>query len=266
MAGAFLGGLFADAFGYRAAFYGASGLLFLAGMFVVLGTKERFERPEAVPAGALSAAGQSWGPRVSRRVRLVAGNVKGALPVLVLISSIAFARLFDASFLPLLVQDIHGQIKGAATWTGSLAACAGLAGITAGLTIGRLADRLRPATIGKFCALGAGLLMIPQGVAHGFGLLFAARFGMIFFAGGLEPVFHSWLAKNTPQEKRGTVFGWATSARSLGWLMAPLGSGAVAATLGLRWIYFVGPLCFFVLILVIEIATRYPLGFQNNRE
>ena len=58
-----------------------------------------------------------------------------------------------------------------------LAGFAGIAGLLAGLVLGSLADRLPPPTIARWSAGAAGLLMLPQALAHGFGVLFPARFG-----------------------------------------------------------------------------------------
>jgi MFS family permease len=178
------------------------------------------------------------------------------MPILLLLAVMAGVRQFDAPLLGLLVQDIHGSLDGAAARTGGLAAVGGIAGMLAGFALGRLADHVHPPTIGKLSAVGAGLPMVPQGLAQGFGLLFGARFGMVFFAGGLDPVFQVWLAKVTPAEQRGATFGWACTAKSIGWIVAPLGSGMVASGFGVRSVYFVGAVLFLLLVPLIDFAVR----------
>ena len=79
---------------------------------------------------------------------------------------------------------------------------------------------------------------------------------MTFCAGGLDPLFQTWLAKETPPEKRGAVFGWSATARSAGWFMAPLMSGLVASEFGIRVIYFVGVLPYIALVLLIAWVVR----------
>jgi MFS family permease len=158
--------------------------------------------------------------------------------------------------VPLLVQEIQGSLRGSAGWTGGLAAISGVSGLISGIVLGRLADRYPAPLLGKASSVGAGLLMIPQGLANGFLLLFSARFGMMFCSGGLDPVFQIWLAKVTPEERRGFVFGWASSARSIGWVGAASLSGLIAAGLGIRAIYFIGGALFFAIIPLIIICTR----------
>ena len=246
MSGAFVGGMFAEWFGYRVAFMCSGVLLLASGLLVLLGTREEFVRP-------IEEDGNSMGDRV----RLFWGKIGPALPILALVSIMGFVLLFDSAWLPLLVQEIHGSLKGAAFWTGSLQATGGIAGFLAGPIIGRIADRIPPPRIGKISAFGAGLMMIVVGFSHGFCQLFAGRFGAVFCAGGLDPVFQIWLAKTTPSKSRGFIFGWAVTARSLGWMTAPLASGAVAWLFGLRAVFFTAAAFFFLLIPIITLIVRH---------
>ena len=244
MTGAFVGGIYADWFGYRAAFYAAGALLFLAGLLVLLGTSETFIRPaELTPM-------ESQPERVPRDARTV------VLPILLVITAIAFVRTFDGAFLPLLAQEIHGSMAGASIWTGLLNASGGIAGLLAAPLLGRLADRVPAPRLGKVSALGAGMLMIPQGLAHGFPLLMAARFGTYFCSGGLDPVFQAWLSRITPEKRRGFVFGWSNTASAIGWITSPLVSGWVASQFGIRAVFFVGAGLFLLLIPLISMVVR----------
>lgn len=241
LVGAFVGGIFADCFGYRGTFFAGSTLLLAAALLVFFGTREDFERPAAAEEAADPPEG--------------AAAPGAVVAILGMIIAIAFARQFDAAFLPLLVQEIHGSIEGVSVWTGTLSAVSGLAGLLAGPLLGRLADRVPPPRIGKLSALGAGLLVIPQGLAGAFLPLFAARFGMTFCSGGLEPVFLIWLSKVTPASKRGVVFGWSSTARSAGWVIAPLVSGLVAARYGIRPVFFASGALYLALIPMIALGV-----------
>ena len=246
MCGAFVGGLFAEWFGYRMAFMTSGVLLLLSGLLVVFGTREEFVRPIEEEADSMED-----------RVRMFWGKIGPALPILALLMVMGFVLKFDEAWLPLLVQEIHGSLKGAAFWTGSLMAVGGIAGFLAGPIIGRIADRIAPPRIGKISAFGAGLMMLVVGLSHGFAQLFMGRFGAIFCAGGLDPVFQIWLAKTTPAASRGFIFGWAVTARSLGWMAAPLVSGVVAWMFGLRAVFFAAAVFFFLLIPLIALIVRY---------
>jgi len=79
---------------------------------------------------------------------------------------------------------------------------------------------------------------------------------MIFFSGGLDPVIQAWLAKSTSPEKRGLIFGCASSFRAVGWALGALLSGAVVAAAGLQMIFFFGGALFLILAPMIAAAHR----------
>jgi DHA1 family multidrug resistance protein-like MFS transporter len=252
MVGAFLGGIFAEYFGYRYSFLGSALLLVLAGLLIVFGTREEFIPPLRQQNSNGSTA--------------AASAIAPAVPLLLLTVTMSFCRQYDYSLFPLLVQEIHGSIQGAAFWTGSISAVAGLAGFLAGIVFGRLADRVDAPRLAKVSSVGAALFMVPQGLLYGFLLLFPTRFGMVFCAGGLEPVFQVWLAKVTSVERRGFAFGWAATARSVGWVGAPLVSGLIATGFGLRSIYLVGGLQYLLLVLLIGyVGKRLANGPAGER-
>jgi DHA1 family multidrug resistance protein-like MFS transporter len=228
MVGTFLGGIFAEYFGYRPAFLASAMLLLCAGLLVFFGAKEEFVRPKADQ------------PKDTMQHRRILAGLRHVWPILILLAAMGLARQFETTFFPLLVQQMHGALKGAAFWTGALSAIASVAGFLSGIVFGRLADLFRPPKIAQISALIAGLFMVFHGLAQTFGLVSIARFGMTFCAGGLDPLFQTWLTKETPPEKRGAVFGWSATARSLGWFFAPLLSGLVASGFGIRSIYIVG--------------------------
>ena len=244
MAGTFLGGMFAEYFGYRPAFFASAILLIAAGLLIFLGTRENFIRP---------LSGQAASGRVRKNPL---SDLRHVWPILILLVAMGLARQFESSFFPLLVQQILGSLQGAAFWTGTLAAVASGAGFLAGIIFGRLADRFRPPRIAQISAVIAGLFMVFHGLAPTFLFISIARFGMTFCAGGLDPIFQTWLAKETPPEKRGAVFGWSATARSMGWFLAPIISGLVAAGYGIRAIYFVGAFLYIGLLPLIVWVGR----------
>ncbi len=257
MAGAFLGGVFAEWFGYRLAFAAAGIFLLAAGLLVLLGTHENFERPEEPPAAVATRDG---------RFHALWGKLGPALPILALMAAMGFVRLFDGAWVPLLVQELHGKLEGAALRTGALAAVGGIAGFLAAPILGRAADRIAPPRIGILSALGAGVMATVVATARGFPQLFAGRFGTTFCAGGLDPVFHIWLAKTTPTQSRGLIFGWAVTAKSIGWMAAPLVSGWAAWRWGLRAVFFANAGCYLLLIPVIAgIVHWLPAGGEPAR-
>ena len=250
MCGAFVGGMFADLFGYRAAFFGASAIMLVSGFLVLFGIEEyvpkRRDENESLPG-----------------LRFIPRNLGAAGFILLLMSVIGFVLSFDLSWLPLLVQEIHGSLRGASFWTGSLSAVAGCAGLLAGPIIGRLADRVTPPMIARISSIGAGFMSMVMGFANSFPLLFGARFCGAFCSSGLDPVFQIWLSKVTPEKDRGFVFGWAGTVRAIGWMFSPLISGAVAWMAGVHAVFFAAAAFFFLLVPLITFVV-YRLEHRNN--
>lgn len=254
MCGASLGGLFSSLFGYRTVFFIAAGLLLLSGLLIFFGTEEvrRTQKATMVPEDSPhSSTHQVPVPPLTWRHAFFT-----ALPLLLLIAGISYVRQFDMAMMPLLVQEVHGTLEGVSLRTGTLFAVSGIAGLLSGVILGRLADRLHPSRIGCFSAMGASLAMIPQGLATAIWVLFPARFAMMFCAGGLEVASQIWLSKTTPQRYKGLIFGWASTARSIGWVLAPLTSGAIAAGYGVRPVYYVSAALFVLTIPLILLTIK----------
>ncbi len=251
MVGTFLGGVLAEYFGYRPVFLASAMLLLSAGLLIFCGAREDFIRP------------QTGTPERGKRPKRAFADLRHVWPILLLLGAMSFARQFETSFFPLLIQQMLGTLQGAALWTGSLSAIAAVAGFLAGIVFGRLADLFRPPKIAQIALVFAGVFMFFHGLAPTFLFVGAARFGMTFCAGGLDPLFQSWLARETPPEKRGAVFGWSATARSAGWFIAPLISGLVASGFGIRAIYFVGA-CLYVLLLPLILWVARQLAKDDS--
>jgi MFS transporter, DHA1 family, multidrug resistance protein len=245
MIGPFLGGFLADWLGYRLTFIAAAVMLLLSAFMVLFWVQERF----VPPALTAQPVGYTW------RQRLAA--LGPGAPILVLLFFMSSARSFDGAILPLYVQQIHGRLEGASRWTGMLSGVAAVGAMLAGVFLGRLADRVRPPLIGTLSALGAGVSFFACGLLPTFAALFPLRFALAFCGGGLDPVFQVWLSRMTPEHRRGTIFGWAVTAKSIGWALSPMLSGLVAVNWGITAVYFVGPLLFFALIpLINRVSAR----------
>lgn len=247
--GSFFGGVLSDLYGYRFPFFIASILMIVASLITIFGVKEQFVKPI---------------PQPKRKFKFKETQLVSAAPILILILFMAFTRQFDRAFLPMLVQNILGTIEGASLWTGTLCAVVGIAGLLSGVIMGALADKISPAKVGQISALAAGFFTICMGLSYTMAVLFLSRFGVMFFAGGLDPIFQIWLSKVTPKKSRSLVFGWSATAKSTGWFMAPLCSSLVSVFLGLRTIYFVGAGLYFLLILIIYIVVKNSITLRRS--
>jgi len=259
-AGSFLGplagGFLAEHIGYRYTFFLSGALLLIPSMLIFFFVQEKFtpaEEEEVEKTG-----GGTW------RDRLSALGPGG--PILALLAFMAVARTFDGPFLPLYVQEINGKIEGASQLTGLLNGVAAIGAMLAGVLLGRLADRKSPPSIGKLSAIGAGCFAALIGLFPSFIVLFPARLIMTFFSGGLDPVFQIWISRITPDAKRGTIFGWSVTAKSLGWAVSPLIAGTIAVHFGTRMVFLAGLLLFWACVPMIGWASKKVLALQKEQE
>lgn len=240
--GASAGGFFADAFGYRNSFFAASGCFVIAFLLTWFGTKDGAVDQEKTETGEAIMSHRD--------------QVRSAIPILLLIVLMAIVRQFDMAFLPLRVQEIHGSLDGVGRLTGMVLAVASLAGLIGGFLIGKWADHVSPWKVAMISAVGAGLSMFPQAFYDNLVILAIGRFFMFFFAGGLDPVFQIWLVKETPPARQGLIIGWAATAKSIGWVIAPLAAGGIAALYGVRSIFWLAGILFLLLIPFIQLSVR----------
>ena len=239
--GAAAGGLIAHHFGYRVPFF-AAGVLFTFSALLII----RYvpEPPREVPA--------------ARPAHLPApvGLMRMMFPVLALTAGMAFCRQIEVPFFPLFVEQLLGGSSSAELWTGGLMALGGAAGFFSGIAMGRWSDRIGPARLAFAAVAGAAVLMVPHIFVQSPLWLVPMRFATYFCVGAMDPILQVWLSRVSPPERRGEVFGWSATARSLGWMICPLPAGWLAATHGLRSLYTAGFFLYVLLLPCILIAAR----------
>jgi MFS family permease len=233
MVGIATGGIVAHHFGYRIPCFVAGGFQVISFVLVLAGTKE-LRRP--AEHDRQTAVEENGFP--------LAGLLRTTLPILVVMAAIVTLRRFDDAFIPLFIQELRAGRDDAALWTGWTGAMGALAGLTAGVVLGRMSDRISPRRMVVTVCLGSAVLLYSHSLLHGIGWLIAVRAVYTFGAGGLDTLIHIWLAKTTPEERRGIAFGWAGSARAVGMMLGPLAGGAVATGLGLRPLFIVGAMLY----------------------
>ena len=91
--------------------------------------------------------------------------------------------------------------------------------------------------------------MLIQGITGSLYLFGGSRFFNYIAAGGLDPAFQAMLAKISPPEKRGSLFGIAASLRIFGVMLASLLGGAIIGISGSIRAVFIWTAILFVLLL-----------------
>jgi DHA1 family multidrug resistance protein-like MFS transporter len=233
--GPLLGGLVADHFGYRAAFWVTSALLPLAGLGVLLFVKEEFHPlgPPTSRQAVVDPSGLALRHRVWGRLAPVLGSsaLLGVLGVRMLMG--LGGRLLGP-VLPLFIQAIAPAGARVASITGLTTGVGAVAGAVGALGLGRLGDRVGYRSILVACALVSAASYVPQFfVSEPVHLLFLQA-GTGLAMGGILTSLSASLARSAPEGREGIVYGVDATVVSAANAIGPMTGSALAAWLGLR--------------------------------
>jgi MFS transporter, DHA1 family, multidrug resistance protein len=225
--GPLIGGTVADIWGYGAAFYVTSAMLFLSGVLVTVGIREDFSPESSKPIKGSKPLGQWKG--------ILSG--KGVLTVYSLRFTSYLGSMMIIPIAPLFIQTLLDNQAQLNTFTGLVIGISYGAVTVSGVYLGRLGDRIGHRLVFTGSCLGAFLLYLPQAfVTTGWQLLFLqALTGLAL--GGVVPSISALLARLTSPGSEGAVYGLDNSIVSGSRSIAPLISSVVAASLGLRAVF-----------------------------
>jgi DHA1 family multidrug resistance protein-like MFS transporter len=251
--GPLLGGLVADHAGFRAGFGVTAGLFLLAGVLTLLFVKEDFVPPPP---------GQSQ-PGLSGLLRDIRsrGADRQLLAMMLVLFSAQFGVNVVQPMLPLFVQTLDPS-QSAATATGLIFTVAGIVASVSSIIWGRLGDRLGYRRLLIWMALGAGLVYVPQALVSSVLQLVILRGLLGVFDGGLLPAANALIAaspspRSSQRSAHGTTYGLVYLANGMGFALGPLAGGLVAASLGLRSVFFV------TAAILLVIALYLPFGISD---
>jgi len=222
--GPLIGGVVADVYGYSAAFYITAALLFLAGVIVLLGVKEKFE-----PSAKVKRPGSSM---------LAEWQHVLAAPGMLATYGMRFlsqtARMLIIPILPLFVVSLLPDASRANTFTGLVIGVGSGAVTVSAIFLGRLGDRFGHRRVLIPSALAAALLYLLQSlVATGWQLLILQ--GLIGVTlGGILPTISALLTGYSQAGEEGAVYGLDSSINAGGRAVAPLLGAAIATSFSLR--------------------------------
>lgn len=252
--GPFVGGLLAEIFGYRICFL-IGGVLMITGFFLVV----FLVHEDKDTYGCQIRSGQEM--TEGRKIQVLTPFI------IVILLSLLFqriARTVFIPFIPLFVQETLGTVVGAATYTGIINGCTGLATAVAALTITRLGDRRDKLKL----ALQLTVLSVPFTILLVF---FHSLLGFLviitiffFLAGGAEPILTSAASERTPANMRGVLFGLLGTVSCIGAMIAPLIGSTVSVIFSLHAILIVIPL--FTVSQLLCLYKSMKLGETGKRD
>jgi DHA1 family multidrug resistance protein-like MFS transporter len=234
-AGPLLGGLVADHFGYRVAFWVTGALLFLAALGVLVFVKEEFH-PVAPPVSGQASA-DAGRMTLRRRVWDRLSPVLSS-PLLLGVLGVRFLMRLGGRLLgpvlPLFIQEIAPAGARVASISGLVSGVGAAAGAFGALGLGRLGDRRGYRGILVACAMGSAVCYVPQFFVGDPGWLLFLQAGAGLAMGGILASISALLASLAPEGQEGIVYGVDASVVSVANAIGPMTGSALAVWLGLR--------------------------------
>jgi DHA1 family multidrug resistance protein-like MFS transporter len=221
--GPLIGGVLADQIGYRATFVLAGSLLLVSALLVAFLVEERFEPPSR-RAGHGETGGETW--------RLLLAPA--LLGIVVSLFALRAASMALQPIVPLLVAQLARGSSAVNSLAGLAMGVSGMTSAVASVGLGRLSDRIgqRPLLIASGALAAATFLPLGLTTQVWQVIVLQALFGIA--SGGMLPTANALVARLTPEGRRGTIYGFTTTASSLGAFVGPLVGTALAAALGLH--------------------------------
>jgi MFS transporter, DHA1 family, multidrug resistance protein len=251
--GPLVGGAVADAWGYSAAFYVTSALLFTSGLMILFGVREDFQ-PQGSKGEKQAGILENW-----KRVL----SAPGVAVVYSLRFMSQMGRNIIAPVTPLLVQALMGSGGAVNTITGLVTGIYAASTTLSTAYLGRLGDRIGHRKLLVACLSLTALLYFPQARATAAWQLVALQALVGIATGGVLPSISALLARYTHPGEEGAVYGLDNSIGSGGRAVAPLVGSAVAASFGLRSAFTATGVAFLVAV-VLAAGFLPPTSLQSD--
>ncbi|MBI4307682.1 MAG: MFS transporter [Chloroflexi bacterium] len=233
MGGPLVGGVLADAFGYRVPFFITAGVVLVGALTVLFYVKEQFQ-----PA---TEQGKKASP--IQNIRNVLG-VPHLLPILVVLLFAQFGLTMLHPILPVFMQSMVPER--AATMSGLAFALLGLVSAIAAMLVGRVGQKETLAKVLVASSFVAAFFYLPQFWVYS-PLLALLFFGLLGIPkGGLVTATNSLLSASVSRGEQGALFGVVQSANAVAFGAGPLVGGTLGMALGLRSVFVVDAALFFL--------------------
>lgn len=225
--GPLLGGVVADALGYRSAFYLTSGLLFISGVMVWRWVREDF----VAPPGSDS----TQGPWLEHWRRIVGAPGVKMTYAMRFISQLGPQMITPMA--PLFIESLMVDVARVNTVTGLVVGVSSAFTTVSAVFLGRLGDQVGHRRVLTLSLLGAALFFWPASLVQNPWQLLILQAVAGIALGGVVPSISAMLAGLTRSGEEGAVYGLDNSLRSAAQCIAPLAASGVAIVFGLRSVF-----------------------------
>jgi MFS family permease len=249
--GPLVGGTIADTTGIRSVFPVSAGMMTLSFLAVALLAREKREPHVATAAARVAAKPAEPAPNAVRAVLS-----RNTLVLLLALGSISLAIAVVSPFMSLYIQELSPGSERIATLAGAAVSISALTSAVAAMAIGRLGDKVGQKAVLLACGFAMALVHVPQALVSNTSQLLLLRALQGVFMGGMTPTANALLAKTTPPERRGTVFGMSNSFTSAGRAMGPAIGASVAGTWGMPPVFLVTAALFATVSAMVAIFVK----------
>lgn len=236
--GPLIGGIMAQAFGYRMIFFLTGLCIFIAALVVLLFVNEQFTpNPKEEKTN-------TWGE--FKKITAI----RPIFSLYVVVFLIQFAVMGVNPLISLFVEELVSGVN-VALFAGLAISATGFANMLSSMQLGKLSDKAGAHHVLFFCLLSTVIFMIPQAFVQQLWQLIVLRFFVGLSLGGLLPAANALVRMHAPKGMESRTYGFSTSALYLGNMVGPTVGGAVVATVGIRGLFLISA---FTLLLTVWIV------------
>ena len=246
-AGPAAGGLAANFVGLRAIFVGGGVLLLLAMVPVLIAVRES---PRRVI--------RELTPSTLQVLRVARPGTIRALVVLMVAQGLLQTSYGAAQQLVVLRFVQLMSAHDAQSITGFTFAAAGIATALAAVTFSRLLRRSNYRTVVTTAAILLGLTLLGAAAGRTPAVIIVAFVLASFFTGSMIPAFGAMVGLEAPAIIQATIFGFSSSAVSVGFGFGPLLGGLIASAAGAQVGLIVAAALALLLAAIVGVAAREP--------
>jgi len=222
--GPFLGGLIANAVGYRNCFFVIGAVYFLGGLAVLFYTRENF-----VPVI------KGWGSTLVSLGRLAIS--RQILPLLVVLFMLSVGPSVMTPVIPLIIKTMRSGSESVIA-SGLAFSLMGVVSTISALVASRMAGgNISLKKMMVYSCLGTGLLYLPPMFAQALVPFIALMALRGTFTGGITMSSSSLIALTVTESEQGMAYGLQQSANFLGNGLGPVLGGGLASLISLRVVF-----------------------------
>lgn len=247
--GPLIGGVLAEAFGFRSVFVLTGLILFTASTVVMIYVDK------GVPIRSkdkISSRGTShWRTMTPLIPIFVATTVTqiGMMSIQPILSI----------YTKLLYHGVHLEFI-----AGLVVSITGVANLIGSPLLGRFGDRIGQRKILIFSLVMSGLTFIPQALTDNITVLLIGRFLLGLFVGGMLPSLNVLVKKLAPRDLQARAFGFNSSAQFLGNLIGPLLGSTVSAVFNIRYVFYITMSILFANALMLLFNRKLERSFRRE--